>query len=92
MKKLFFVLLFVPLTKLYSQNISDEKKDYDIIFKKISNSGKWGVNDKKGTVNYIDNDKILSSLKIPEKGKSVFRLFDLNCFSSSMRKLNSEKL
>ncbi|MDG2370993.1 MAG: cyclase family protein [Flavobacteriaceae bacterium] len=84
MKKLFFVLLFVPLTKLYSQNISDEKKDYDIIFKKISNSGKWGVNDKKGTVNYIDNDKILSSLKIPEKGKSVSLSFDISLDSTQV--------
>jgi kynurenine formamidase len=60
-----------------SQNVSSEKKVYDELFKELSNKGKWGDKDKKGTVNYIDNSKILSALKLPKKGISVSLSFDI---------------
>ena len=60
-----------------AQDLSDKKKEYDRIFEQISNKGKWGATDKKGTVNYIDSEKILSALKLPKKGVSVSLSFDI---------------
>ena len=73
-------ILIISLFIIYScssQNISTEKKIYDKLFKEISNKGKWGDKDKKGTVNYIDNNKILNALKLPKKGISVSLSFDI---------------
>jgi len=66
-----YYILIIFLSVFYScnsQNVSPEKKTYDKLFEKVSNKGKWGNKDKKGTVNYIDNNKILNALKLPEKG------------------------
>lgn len=73
-------MLIISLFIIYScnsQNVSSEKKIYDELFKELSNEGKWGDKDKKGTVNYIDNSKILSALKLPKKGISVSLSFDI---------------
>lgn len=73
-------ILIISLFIIYScnsQNVSSEKKIYDELFKELSNKGKWGHKDKKGTVNYIDNSKILSALKLPKKGISISLSFDI---------------
>ena len=67
-----------------AQNLSDKKKEYDRIFEQISNKGKWGATDKKGTVNYIDSDKILSALKLPKAGISVSLSFDITVETSQI--------
>tara|TARA_B100001093_G_scaffold413_1_gene512 strand:- start:1016 stop:2008 length:993 start_codon:yes stop_codon:yes gene_type:complete len=75
---LFLVLSTLILcTSSYSQNTSVEKKQFDNVFNSVSNKGKWGTKDKKGTVNYIDKNKILDALKIPIKGISVSLSFDI---------------
>ena len=75
--KLSIVLSIFILCNCFSQNISTEKKEFDNVFNIVSNTGKWGTSDKKGTVNYIDNNKILNALKIPRKGISVSLSFDI---------------
>lgn len=67
-----------------AQDLSDKKKEYDRIFEQISNKGKWGATDKKGTVNYIDSEKILSALKLPKKGVSVSLSFDITVETSQI--------
>jgi len=67
-----------------AQNLSEKKKEYDQIFEQISNKGKWGATDKKGTVNYIDSEKILSALKLPQKGVSVSLSFDITVETSQI--------
>jgi len=85
MKKLLSsIVLLLVYASCNSQAISEEKKEYDKIFHKVTNRGKWGKNDKKGTVNYIDNQKILSALKIPEKGISVSLSFDITSDSTQI--------
>jgi len=71
------ILSLLIIYSCNSQNVSSEKKIYDKLFKEISNKGKWGDKDKKGTVNYIDNNKILNALKLPKKGISVSLSFDI---------------
>ena len=82
-----YYILIIFLSVFYScnsQNVSPEKKTYDKLFEKVSNKGKWGNKDKKGTVNYIDNNKILNALKLPEKGISVSLSFNITQDSSQI--------
>ena len=77
MKNSIFIIFLFIFYSCNSQNVSPQKKVYDKLFEKVSNKGKWGDKDKKGTVNYIDNSKILSALKLPKKGISVSLSFDI---------------
>lgn len=78
------VIIFATLLTALSQKVSPTKKKYDEIFYKISNKGRWGADDKLGTINYIDSDKLLSALKIPSKGISVSLSFDISQDSSQI--------
>ncbi|MDC1377962.1 cyclase family protein [Flavobacteriaceae bacterium] len=84
MKKSILLLSLLVSPSVFSQNVSPEKKTYDKLFEKVSNKGKWGNKDKKGTVNYIDNNKILNALKLPEKGISVSLSFNITQDSSQI--------
>ena len=84
MKCNFLIISLFIIYSCNSQNISTEKKIYDKLFDEISNKGKWGDKDKKGTVNYIDNNKILNALKLPKKGISVSLSFDITQDSSQI--------
>lgn len=82
-----YFILIISLFVFYScnsQDFSPEKKIYDKLFERVSNQGKWGDKDKRGTVNYIDNNKILSALKLPEKGISVSLSFNITQDSSEI--------
>tara|TARA_B100001027_G_scaffold75681_1_gene51648 strand:- start:8901 stop:9884 length:984 start_codon:yes stop_codon:yes gene_type:complete len=82
-----YYIFIIFLSIFYSgncQNVSPQKKVYDKLFDKVSNTGKWGNKDKKGTVNYIDNNKILNALKLPKKGISVSLSFDISQDSSQI--------
>ena len=82
-----YYILIVLLSVSYScnsQNVSSQKKIYDELFEKVSNKGKWGNKDKKGTVNYIDKNKILNALKLPKKGISVSLSFNIAQDSSEI--------
>ena len=62
MKKLILFLLIVPIVS-FGQSLSAEKKSFNNLFKKLDNTGKWGQNDRLGTINYITSEKVKSSLK-----------------------------
>ena len=80
------------ITNCNSQNISPEKIIYDKLFEKVTNKGKWGDKDKRGTVNYIDNNKILNALKLPKKGISVSLSFDITQDSSQINHSNFDEV
>ncbi|MEQ8907294.1 MAG: cyclase family protein [Ekhidna sp.] len=46
-------------------------EDIIAILPQITNWGKWGPNDEKGTLNYITQDKILQASKLIQSGKSI---------------------
>jgi kynurenine formamidase len=77
-------IIFATLSTALSQKVSPTKIKYDEIFYEISNKGKWGLDDKLGTINYINSDKLLSALKIPSKGISVSLSFDISQDSSQI--------
>ena len=83
MKYYILIISLLPFYYCNSQNVSPEKKIYNKLFEKVSNEGKWGDKDKRGTVNYIDNNKILSALKLPKKGISVLGRRDFQLCSHS---------
>ena len=58
MKYFFLIISILSFLNCNSQKLSNEKKKFDEIFKLVSNKGKWGGRDKKGTVNYIDNNNM----------------------------------
>ena len=80
---IFIIFLFIFYSG-NSQKLSPQKKVYDKLFEKVSNKGKWGNEDKKGTVNYIDENKILNALKLPQKGISVSLSFNITQDSSEI--------
>ena len=84
MKYYIISILLSVSNSCYSQTFSSQKKIYDELFEKVSNKGKWGNKDKKGTVNYIDKNKILNALKLPKKGISVSLSFNIAQDSSEM--------
>ena len=91
MRKLIFLLLIVPIV-CYGQSLSAEKKSFDNLFKKLDNTGKWGQNDRLGTINYITSEKVKSSLKYIKKGVSVSLSFKITEDSLAPNNFNSDKL
>ena len=91
MRKLIFLLLIVPIV-CYGQSLSAEKKSFDNLFKKLDNTGKWGQNDRLGTINYITSEKVKSSLKYIKKGVSVSLSFKITEDSLALNNFNSDKL
>jgi len=91
MKKLILLLLIVPVVS-YGQSLSAEKKSFDNLFKKLDNTGKWGQNDRLGTINYITSEKVKSSLKYIKKGVSVSLSFKITEDSLAPNNFNSDKL
>tara|TARA_A100001011_G_scaffold67080_1_gene68267 strand:- start:947 stop:1906 length:960 start_codon:yes stop_codon:yes gene_type:complete len=91
MKKLIFLLLIVPIV-CYGQSLSAEKKSFDNLFKKLDNTGKWGQNDRLGTINYITSEKVKSSLKYIKKGVSISLSFKITEDSLAPNNFNSDKL
>ena len=77
MKHYIFIIFLFIFYSCNSQNVSPQKKVYDKLFEKVSNKGKWGKKDKRGTVNYIDKSKILNALKLPKKGITVSLSFNI---------------
>jgi len=75
MKKYLFIVLLVGVA--FGQVFSKEKLEFDKIYSKVNNKNKWGPDDKLGTINYITNEKVLSALKIPNKGISVSLGFNM---------------
>jgi len=69
------LLLFIGLA--WGQVFSKEKLEFDKIYTKVNNKNKWGSGDRLGTINYITNEKVLSALKIPNKGISVSLGFNM---------------
>ena len=84
MKHYIFIIFLFIFYSCNSQNVSPQKKVYDKLFEKVSNKGKWGKKDKKGTVNYIDKNKILNALKLPKKGITVSLSFNITQDSSEI--------
>ena len=71
MKSILSIVFLIAINSCSAQTVSKEKMHFDELFKKVSNEGKWGKDDKKGTVNYIDNQKILNALQIPQKSVAL---------------------
>lgn len=84
MKSALSIVFLIVISSCSAQTVSKEKMHFDELFKKVSNKGKWGKDDKKGTVNYIDNQKILDALQIPKKGVSVSLSFDISLDSTQI--------
>ena len=82
MKKIKLILV-LPLF-VFSQDFSNEKKEFDKIYENLNNTGKWGDNDVKGTINYISNEKIISALKMPKYGDKVSLSFNLSNDSTTI--------
>ena len=45
--------------------------EFDALFEKLKNWGKWGENDEKGTLNYITPDKIMAAAALVKSGRTV---------------------
>ena len=91
MKKLTLIFALFHLV-VNGQTLSEEKQSFDYLFKKLDNTGKWGQNDRLGTINYITNEKVKSSLKLVKKGISISLSFNISEDSLTPNNFNSDKL
>tara|TARA_B100001250_G_C19753450_1_gene768937 strand:- start:506 stop:1465 length:960 start_codon:yes stop_codon:yes gene_type:complete len=91
MKKLILLFGIFPLF-IIGQSFSKEKQSFDSLFRKLDNTGKWSLNDRIGTINYITNEKVKSSLKFVKKGVSVSLSFKISEDSLAPNNFNSDKL
>jgi len=54
------------------------KQEFDALFKKISNWGRWGPNDERGTLNYITPSHIRAAAALVRSGRSVSLTIPIN--------------
>lgn len=54
------------------------KQEFDELFEKISNWGRWGPNDDRGTLNYISPSKIRAAAALVRSGRSVSLTIPIN--------------
>jgi len=47
------------------------QSDFNALFEKLKNWGRWGPHDDKGTLNYITPDKIVAAAALIKSGRSV---------------------
>ena len=92
MRKIFFPLFFLYYNISFTQSVSKEKIEFDLIYSQVDNKNKWGPDDKLGTINYINEKKILSSLKIPNKGITVSLAFNMAEDSSKLNRTSFDNI
>src|SRR5262249_58780421 len=51
---------------------------FEALFEKVKNWGKWGPDDELGTLNYITPDKIAAAAKLVRKGRCVSMAIPIN--------------
>lgn len=91
MKRLIVYFAILPFIG-NGQSLSNQKQSFDSLFLKLDNSGKWGQNDRLGTINYISNQKIKSSLELVKEGVTVSLSFKITEDSLAPNKFYSDKL
>ncbi|MGO9643707.1 MAG: cyclase family protein, partial [Candidatus Bathyarchaeia archaeon] len=58
------------------KNISS--KEFDELFEKVCNWGKWGPNDERGTLNYISPNHVKVAAGLVRSGRSVSLAIPIN--------------
>ena len=53
-------------------------KEFDELFKKVCNWGRWGPDDERGTLNYITAEHICATAKLIQSGRSVSLALPIN--------------
>ena len=53
-------------------------KEFDLLFDKLKNWGKWGKDDERGTLNYITPEKIIAASKLVKSGRKVSMAIPIN--------------
>lgn len=53
--------------------------DIEVMAKRISNWGRWGVDDELGTLNFIGSDELKAAAALVRKGKAISLGLEFNC-------------
>ena len=73
------MLLLVPVTDALGQGAeSVSRTDFNRWMKEISNWGRWGSDDERGTLNLITNERRLAATQLVREGTSVSMALELN--------------
>jgi len=56
-------------------------EEFEELFEKVNNWGRWGPNDRKGTLNYITPDKVRAAAALIRSGRSVSMSLPINTVS-----------
>lgn len=54
------------------------QKEFDVLFKKVCNWGKWGPNDELGTLNYITPKNVQEAARLVKSGRTVSMAIPVN--------------
>ncbi len=54
------------------------RQEFDELFKKVSNWGRWGANDERGTLNYVTHEHVRSAAALVRSGRSVSLAIPIN--------------
>jgi kynurenine formamidase len=53
-------------------------KEFDQLFERVSNWGRWGPDDERGTLNYLTREKIRASASLVKSGRTVSLSLPIN--------------
>jgi kynurenine formamidase len=67
---------FMTPTKTTPDPVSAE--DFDQLFERVSNWGRWGLNDERGTLNYLTPEKVRASASLVKSGRTVSLSLPIN--------------
>ena len=65
------IVLFLFLGSLHLCAQSSDDLQFNALMRSLSNSGRWGAADERGTLNFVDSETVLNALLLPKKGKTV---------------------
>ena len=69
MRKIFLAVWTLAVSSAHAQ--TQPEPSFRELMEDLSNTGRWGPADEKGTVNYIDAKKRLQALQLPKLGKTL---------------------
>jgi kynurenine formamidase len=53
-------------------------KQFDELFQQVSNWGRWGADDEKGTLNYLTTEKVRASAALVQSGRTISLSLPIN--------------
>jgi kynurenine formamidase len=67
----FFALRIEAMARKLTPPAPVTLNEFDAIYEKVKNWGRWGSDDERGTLNYLTPDKVVAAAKLVKSGRQV---------------------